>query len=156
MRDREQSIRGARIKVTQSDNRKEIGNTIMKIQINTDHTIHGREGMIRRTEAVVESTLDRLAEHITRVDVHLRDENGTKDGGHDKLCVMEARLKGRPSVAVTNQAETIDQAIGGAAGKLKRSLDHILGRLKDHKGRKNATFSDQRAVSDAPGMLLNE
>ena len=44
---------------------------------------------------------------------------------------MEARLEGHQPVAVTDEAATIDQAIDGAAEKLKRLLDHTLGRLHD-------------------------
>jgi ribosome-associated translation inhibitor RaiA len=103
----------------------------MKIQINTDNNIEGREEMVQQAEATVESTLGHLAEHITRVEVHLSDESGKKAGSHDKRCIMEARLEGHQPIAVTHEAETIDQAIDGAADKLKRLLDHTLGRLRD-------------------------
>ena len=104
----------------------------MKIQINTDHTIDGHEAMALHTETVVEHTLGHLSEHISRVEVHLSDENGGKGGSHDKRCMMEARLDGHQPVAVTDEAETIHQAIEGSATKLKHALDHILGRLHDH------------------------
>ncbi|MBF0235202.1 MAG: HPF/RaiA family ribosome-associated protein [Desulfamplus sp.] len=103
----------------------------MKIQINTDNNIAGHEELAEQTKATVESTLGHLAEHITRVEVHLSDENSDKGGSHDKRCMMEARLKGQQPIAVTDEAETIEQAIDGAAEKLKSSLDHTLGRLHD-------------------------
>jgi ribosome-associated translation inhibitor RaiA len=103
----------------------------MKIQFNADHHVEGREAITRQAEAAVESTLGHLAEHITRVEVHLSDENGKKAGGHDKRCMMEARLEGHQPIAVTHEAETIGQAIDGAAEKLKSLLDHTLGRLSD-------------------------
>jgi ribosome-associated translation inhibitor RaiA len=109
----------------------------MQIQINTGHIAGVREDIIRQTEAVVESTLGHLAEHISRVEVHLSDENGKKGGGHDHRCMMEAHLMGHQPIAVTNEADTIGQAIGGAADKLKNSLDHTLGRLMSHEGRKH-------------------
>src|SRR5665213_2501960 len=101
----------------------------MKIQINTDHTIQGSESLSQHTETVVQDALGHLAEHITRIEVHLSDENGKKHGNHDKRCMMEARLEGHQPMAVTHDAETIEQAIGGAAHKLKSSLEHTLGRL---------------------------
>ena len=103
----------------------------MRIQINTDDNIAGREELAEQAKATVESTLGHLAEHITRVEVHLSDENSDKGGRHDKRCMMEARHEGQQPIAVTDEAETIDQAIDGAAEKLKRSLDHALGRLSD-------------------------
>mgnify|MGYP001576361790 CR=1 FL=1 len=109
----------------------------MKIQINTGRNIRGREEMIRQTEAVVESILGHLAEHITRVEVHLSDENSKKGGGRDKRCLMEARLRGLQPISVSNEAGTIEQALSGAVDKLKNSLHHTLGRLSDHEGRKH-------------------
>ena len=104
----------------------------MIIQVNSDHTIKNHEEVARGAEAEVENALGQLAKHITRVEVHLSDENGEKGGEHDKRCMMEARLEGHPPIAVTHEAQTIGQAIEGAAGKLKSSLDHILGRLHGH------------------------
>ncbi|MGK2904962.1 MAG: HPF/RaiA family ribosome-associated protein [Desulfuromonadales bacterium] len=103
----------------------------MKIQINTDNNIEGSVELSRRAEAVVKSALGRFTGQITRVEVHLSDENSHKGGAHDKRCMMEARLEGQQPIAVTDEAETIDEAIDGAVEKLKRSLDHTLGRLSD-------------------------
>ena len=101
----------------------------MKIQVNTDHNIHGHEATIEQIEATVESALGHLSEHITRVEVHVSDENAKKGGSTDKRCVMEARLEKHQPIAVTEEAATIDAAIDGAAHKLKRLLDHTLSRL---------------------------
>jgi len=103
----------------------------MKIQINTDNHIPGREALAHQAEATVESALGHLAEHITRVEVHLSDENGDKAGKNDKRCLMEARIEGHQPISVTHEAETIDEAIDGAADRLRRSLDHTLARLSD-------------------------
>ena len=45
--------------------------------------------------------------------------------------MMEARLEGRQPIAVTHQAATVEQAIDGAADKLKRSIESTLGRLRE-------------------------
>jgi hypothetical protein len=105
----------------------------MKIQIHAHSSIQRREQMAQDAGAVVQSALGHLAERITRVEIHLGDENSEKGGEHDKRCTMEARLNGRQPVAVRHVAGTIDQAIGGAADKLKHSLDHTLGRLSDRR-----------------------
>ena len=106
-------------------------NKHMEIQINTDNNIEGSDELIQQTQAVVESALERYAQQITRVEVHLSDENSSHKGGIDKRCVIEARLEGMHPVAVTDEAETVDEAVGGAADKLKKMLDHELGRLMD-------------------------
>jgi len=103
----------------------------MKIQINTDNNIEGSDELTQQTQAVVKSALERFAEQITRVEVHLSDENSSHKGGTDKRCVMEARLEGMQPVVVTDEAETMDEAVNGAADKLEKMLDHELGRLRD-------------------------
>jgi len=104
----------------------------MQIQINTDSNIEGREELATEFRIVVEDTLSRFSDHITRVEVHLSDENSDKGGSADKRCVMEARLKGPPPIAVTDQAATVGQAVDGAASKLKKAIESSLGRLRDH------------------------
>lgn len=104
----------------------------MQIQINTDHNIEGREALATHVQGVVENVLGSLAERVTRVEVHLSDQNGNKSGPNDKRCMMEARVEGRQPTAVTHTAETVDQAVDGAVEKLKRSLASTLDRLADH------------------------
>ncbi len=107
----------------------------MQIQINTDHNIEGGEALADQVSGVVESALDRVSDHITRVEVHLSDENSDKSGQNDKRCMMEARLEGRQPVAVTHQAATVDQAVDGAADKLVRLIESTLGRRHDRESR---------------------
>ena len=103
----------------------------MQIQINTDNNIEGREELATQVEAVVQDSLRRFSEQITRVEVHLSDENSHKSGQADKRCVMEARLEGRQPTAVTHEAATLSEAVDGAADKLTASLESTLGRLRD-------------------------
>jgi ribosome-associated translation inhibitor RaiA len=104
----------------------------MQIQTNTDNNIEGRDALIAQVESTVESALGRFSDQITRVEVHLTDENSHKNGQNDKRCMMEARLEGRPPTAVTHASATLDQAISGAADKLKRAIDRSLGKLSSY------------------------
>lgn len=108
----------------------------MQIQINTDHNIADHEAVSADVSDVVTNALLRVRDRITRVEVHLSDENGDKSGPNDKRCVMEARLEGRQPVAVTHQATTVDQAVEGAAHKLSRLIESTLGRLHDQANRR--------------------
>ena len=85
----------------------------MKIQVNTDHNIHGHEATIKEIEATVASALGHLAEHITRVEIHLTDENAKKGGRNDKRCVMEARLEKHQPIAVTEEAGHLMKRLTG-------------------------------------------
>jgi ribosome-associated translation inhibitor RaiA len=105
----------------------------MIIQFNTDHTIHSRAALTAEVEAAVRNAMSHHHDRITRVEVHLSDENGGKGGGNDIRCVMEARLAGLQPVAVTYHARNLVEAVDGAAVKLKASLDHALGRLQQHQ-----------------------
>ena len=107
----------------------------MHIQINTDHNIEGHEALATHLSSIVASTLNRTSSHITRVEVHVSDENSHKNGKNDKRCMMEARLENRPPVAVICHAETLHQAVEGAADKLIRSIESDLGRVHDHVSR---------------------
>lgn len=106
----------------------------MQIQVNTDDNVEGREELASRVETEITTVLSRFSDQITRVEVHLSDENAGKSGGSDKRCLIEARLTGQQPVAVSHQGSTIEEAYSGAAKKLRRSLESTLGRLNDHKG----------------------
>jgi ribosome-associated translation inhibitor RaiA len=110
------------------------GNT-MHIQVNTDRNIPGDQRLELYVRSTVEAALGRFGEQITRVEVHLSDENGERSRGDDKRCLVEARPAGRQPVVVTHVAGTVAAAIDGAVGKLERHLDSTFGRLHDSKGR---------------------
>lgn len=110
----------------------------MQIQVNTDRNIEGHEALAAQIRGVVESALSRHEDFITRVEVHLSDENSNKKGGNDDIrCMMEARLEGRQPAAITHQAATVEQAVDGAVDKMARMIESTLGRL--HEQRKHRT-----------------
>ena len=104
----------------------------MTIQFNTDHNIDNKEAHKAHFTALIKDQFNRYEAHITHIDAHLSDENGAKKGQNDKRCVLETRIKGLPPMAVSNDADTSEQAVSGAIHKLKSSLDSSLSRLKDH------------------------
>ena len=108
----------------------------MQIQVNTDHTIEGREALAAHVSGVVDIALNRVSDHITRVEVHLSDENGDKGGANDMRCILEARLEGRQPIAVTQHSATLEQAVDGAAEKLVRLIESTLGRRHDRESRR--------------------
>lgn len=110
----------------------------MEIQISTDHNIEGRKAMAAETTAVVEHGLRRFSEHITRVEVHLSDENGPKAGGNDIRCMLEARIEGRQPIAVTHHAATMSLAVHGATKSLVSLIENTLGRAEGHRGAERA------------------
>jgi len=104
----------------------------MKIQVNTDHNTPGSESLNNFIDTVLQSELDHFAEHITRIEVHLADENAGKSGENDKRCMVEARIEHRKPVAVTAHANTYEESISDASDKMKSSLDTIFGKITSH------------------------
>jgi len=103
----------------------------MKVLLNTDRNIEGHDVLAAQVSGVVESALSRFSDSITRVEVHLSDENSNKKGGNDDIrCMMEARLEGRQPIVVTHQTATVEEAVNGAADKLVNLIETTLGRLK--------------------------
>ncbi|MEO8387086.1 MAG: HPF/RaiA family ribosome-associated protein [Polaromonas sp.] len=105
----------------------------MQIQVNSNHTIHTGESFERWASSELNASLSRFKGDITRIEVHMSDENSDKIGPDQKRCVMEARLSHHEPLAVNHHAPSQDEAFRGASEKLKRVLDHTLGKLRDHQ-----------------------
>jgi sigma 54 modulation/S30EA-like ribosomal protein len=104
----------------------------VQIQVNTDHNIHGGEGLTAYVTDELTSGLARFDGWLTRVEVHISEDSAGRT--EDKRCVIEARPSGAQPVAVTHHAGTVDEAYSGAAQKLHKVLDTKYSRRHDHKG----------------------
>lgn len=105
----------------------------MQIQINTDHNLKVHDSEAGQLRAIVQDVIGRFADHITRVEMHLSDENASKHGDDDKRCLLEARPEGRNPIAVSHQAATLLLAVEGASEKLARAIDSDVGRQRSHR-----------------------
>jgi len=102
----------------------------MDVQFNTDNQIDATPAMEARANEIVESALGRFSAHLTRIELHLADENSPAKGGSaDIRCTMEARPEGLRPLAVTHHDADPDAAMRGAAKKLQRALDNEFGKL---------------------------
>jgi hypothetical protein len=102
----------------------------MDLQFNTDNQIDGTGDMEARAREIVDGALSRFAGRLTRVELHLADENSPAKGGSaDIRCTMEARPEGLKPMAVTHHDADPDAAMRGAAKKLVRALDSEFGKL---------------------------
>ncbi len=95
----------------------------MTIQLNTVKNLSVHKAYGKKLETL----------NLTRLEVHLSDENGFKNGINDKRRPLEARLKGRHPISVTGLANTYALAVESAIDKLKATLDTILGRIRSHQ-----------------------
>lgn len=104
----------------------------MQIQFNIDNSIEGHERTENYFAPILKDALKRYEDKITRLEVHLADENGEKSTPDDKRCLLEARVANLKPIAVTNHADTVEKAIKGATDKLKNALEHSFGKLQSH------------------------
>jgi ribosome-associated translation inhibitor RaiA len=117
----------------------------MQIQVRTSNGIENKDALERWADGQIRQSLSRFIEDVTRVEIHLSDENHDASSGGAKRCVMEARLAHHQPLAVTQQAPSLDEAFRGASDKLKRSIESVLGRLYNHRHRESI-----RTGADAP------
>ncbi|MDR3639480.1 MAG: ribosomal subunit interface protein, partial [Isosphaeraceae bacterium] len=105
----------------------------MQIEFKTDNHITYGNDLSRLVESEVEHALGRFGEQIVRVLVHVNDANGHKGGDRDKRCMMEARLDRRLPIAVTHHADTVESALHGAARRLAKAIEGVIGRAQAHR-----------------------
>ena len=104
----------------------------MQINFNTDNNIKTGERHITYFSDYIKEALNRFSSHITRVDIHVSDENGPKEGKDDIKCVIEVKLEGLKPVVVTSHADEPETAIKTAPDRLKSAVGSVVERLKEH------------------------
>lgn len=103
----------------------------MKIQFNTDKNIQGSETLEAFVSETVSKKLNRFANRITRVEVHLSDQNAHKTGGDDILCKIEARLEGLQPILAAGKGDSKEKALNEAIEKTKAALDTAVGKMNE-------------------------
>lgn len=101
-------------------------------QLNTDAHIHGDERLAEIAEQITTQALGHLVDRLSRVEVHLADENGAKGGANDIRCSLEARPEGLQPHTVTHHDANVESALRGAAKKMRAHLDSEFGKLARH------------------------
>lgn len=103
----------------------------MQIQVNTDRHIPGDDTLTDSIREELKRSLKRFDDHITRIEVHLSDQNSENRGGADDIrCLIEARIEGRQPSVVIHDAANVKQAFTGAIDKLTRLLTSTFERMQ--------------------------
>lgn len=102
----------------------------MNIQLNADKNLTIHEPYETQIKAQLIKDLDRFTTHISRVEVHLSDENGSKEGLNDKKCLIEAKLEGKPSIVASDFGNTYDLALKSATSKIKNALNTAVSKMQ--------------------------
>lgn len=103
----------------------------MKIQFNTDKNIQGTEKLEKFVSERINHALKHFNDKITRIEVHLSDQNADKSGSDDIQCKIEARVEGIQPLMVVSKGSTNEKALSSAVDKMKSTLDTIMGKMKN-------------------------
>lgn len=103
----------------------------MKVQFNTDNNITGTEELEAFVAEKINKSLERFSDRITRVEVHLSDQNAHKGGADDIQCKLEARLEGMQPIAVVSKSDSKEKALSEAVSKAKSALTSAIGKMRD-------------------------
>jgi hypothetical protein len=106
----------------------------MQFQFNSDNQTPLGADTAGEVEALVETRLGRISDRLTRVEVHVSDVDGPRNGGDDKRCVIEIRPNGMRPITAIDQAATVEGAVGAAADKVLKSFDRQIGKATTRKG----------------------
>ncbi len=101
--------------------------------VNTDHNISGGANLAADVQAKLHKRIERFSKQLTRIEVHLEDQNSRKTGPSDICCRLEARPAGLKPLVVTQKSNSIAAAIDLASRKMEKLLSHTFGRLHDQR-----------------------
>jgi hypothetical protein len=105
----------------------------MQILLNSDNHITGTLELTQRVESELHAALDRFADRLTRVEVHVKDVNSIKGGNGDIACTIEARPRGHQPVVVTEHGANVALALSSAADTMRTALERTFGKLEDRR-----------------------
>ncbi len=80
----------------------------------------------------LQDRLARFAERLTRVEVHLGDDNAHKAGPNDKRCMIEARAAHHEPLIAEAHHGDLYAAINEATNKIMRVLDKKFSKASSH------------------------
>jgi ribosome-associated translation inhibitor RaiA len=130
----------------------------MQVQVESNH-IEGSAELQDWVGSTVVDELERYADLLTRIEIHVGDVNAQRSGPQDKRCQIEARPKGHTSISVTHEADSLDLAVAGAAKKMSHALDHLVGRLSpkvESTGHLTAPVVQEDSAAEIDAMLEDE
>lgn len=104
----------------------------MIITFNTDNNVQGGDAFIAPLRAILHQKFEKYMHKISKIKVHLTDENGSKKGVDDKRCLLEAHIDSMEPIVCMNVAATYEESLSGAIQHLKTSLNKKLEKLEDH------------------------
>jgi ribosome-associated translation inhibitor RaiA len=108
----------------------------MKILITTDNHIVMKRERSQAVESEIDGAIERFERQLSRLEVHLSDQNADKGGDREIKCVIDAHIDGMKTVTATEYAATVDEAITGATEEMKRLLESTFSKVDEKRARR--------------------
>ncbi len=99
----------------------------MELIINPGDGVHLSDALRDHVRHKLEPVERHHGDRLTRIEVHFKDDNGSK-GGRDSRCLLEAHPRGADPIVAEAVAEDAYTASHQAAGKLDRALANHFGK----------------------------
>lgn len=106
----------------------------MQFVFNSDNQTSLGSEAAEKAEALVAARLGRITDRLTRVEVHVSDLDGPRNGHDDKRCEIEIRPNGMRPITADDHASTVESAVSGAADKVLKAFDRQIGKTTTRKG----------------------
>lgn len=103
----------------------------MLVNIHSDNHVQLKAESIQQWQTEITTSLERFSDWVTRVEVHLTDQNSQAKGGPDDIrCLMEARPARKQPVSIEVRAPSVDQAIQEGVNTMERRLGDIEAKAR--------------------------
>jgi len=109
----------------------------MQVIINHDNHIDLAAATLDSLAEDVSDSLKNVSDRVTRVEVHLKDQNSSSKNSPDDIrCLIEARVRGKQPISAEARGDNVNHALTAACDSIERRLSSILD--KDRTQRRHS------------------
>ena len=102
--------------------------------MNSDNQVDLNEDSIEHWRSEITTSLERFNDWITRVEVHVTDENSkSKEGTDDIRCLIEARPANKQPVSVEVRGSSAEHAISDGIKTMQRRLSAMVDKARTQR-----------------------
>lgn len=106
----------------------------MEVHFNSDNAVDGNDELATQVRERISERLDeRFGSRLTRIEVHVRDIDGTSTGPDGIEATIEARPSNGAPIAVTARNSGPMEAVNSALGTMVNRLDAVFGKADRHR-----------------------
>lgn len=106
----------------------------MQVIMNSDNQVDLNGESIEHWRSEITTSLERFNDWITRVEVHVTDENSkSKEGTDDIRCLIEARPANKQPVSVEVRGSSAENAISDGIKTMQRRLSAMVDKARTQR-----------------------